>query len=56
MLSVDPGIELGLKVFVTLKVPPDQLCPSAKKETNRFTRLRVRVSDDATVKVRVRKL
>ena len=34
-LSVDPGIELGLTVFVTSdfeKVPPDQLCPSSKRD------------------------
>ena len=34
----DPGIELGDSVCDFEKVLPDQLCPSALKEADRFTR------------------
>ena len=39
ILSVDPGIELGLTVFVTSRRYRQTNSAQALKETNRFTRL-----------------
>ena len=38
-LSIDPGIELGLTVFVTSRRYRQTNSAQALKETNRFTRL-----------------
>ena len=42
-LSVDPGIELGLRGFVTSRRYRQTNSAQALKETNRFTRLNARV-------------
>ena len=57
MLSVDPGIELGLTVFVTSRRYRQTNSAQALKETNRFTRLNADPCSYATrARVRVRRV